>query len=309
MPASVQPAAPSTIPTPSTAIPPAMPAWPNQRAILRARQAASDEPMIAVAAHADAGAASSGVAEAAAPAPAARGTRSRRARRRSRRSRPGRSGRAGAQARDEPEVGERGAGEERRRGLPVVRPEHERGQRERDVDVAECRQPWPASRARSYNIPRMKPTLVQYEAPGFGVGEVWLERRPRLPLGAAAAARGHVQSTVDGSERRRPCGQVERVLRRRAGRLRRRRLGFEDGFYGACARALRTVPRGEVVTYGELAALAGRPGRRARRRHVLRTQRPLAVRPDAPRRRRGRASARTATSASTTSGGCSRSKA
>ena len=37
-------------------------------------------------------------------------------------------------------------------------------------------------------------------------------------------------------------------------------LDLEDGFYGDCARALRAVPRGEVVTYGELAALAGRPG-------------------------------------------------
>ena len=34
----------------------------------------------------------------------------------------------------------------------------------------------------------------------------------------------------------------------------------DDGFYGDCARALRAVPRGEVVTYGELAALAGCPG-------------------------------------------------
>jgi len=31
-------------------------------------------------------------------------------------------------------------------------------------------------------------------------------------------------------------------------------------FGGDLARALRWVPRGEVVTYGELAALAGRPG-------------------------------------------------
>ena len=37
-------------------------------------------------------------------------------------------------------------------------------------------------------------------------------------------------------------------------------LRIEDGFYGDCARALRGVRRGEVVTYGELAALAGRPG-------------------------------------------------
>jgi methylated-DNA-[protein]-cysteine S-methyltransferase len=37
-------------------------------------------------------------------------------------------------------------------------------------------------------------------------------------------------------------------------------LDLDDGFYGECAQALRAVPRGEVVTYGELAALAGRPG-------------------------------------------------
>jgi methylated-DNA-[protein]-cysteine S-methyltransferase len=37
-------------------------------------------------------------------------------------------------------------------------------------------------------------------------------------------------------------------------------LELDDGFYGECARVLRAVPRGEVVTYGELAALAGRPG-------------------------------------------------
>jgi methylated-DNA-[protein]-cysteine S-methyltransferase len=37
-------------------------------------------------------------------------------------------------------------------------------------------------------------------------------------------------------------------------------LDFDDGFYGECERVLRALPRGEVVTYGELAALAGRPG-------------------------------------------------
>jgi methylated-DNA-[protein]-cysteine S-methyltransferase len=36
-------------------------------------------------------------------------------------------------------------------------------------------------------------------------------------------------------------------------------LVLPPGFHGACARQLRTVKRGEVVTYGELAALAGRP--------------------------------------------------
>ncbi len=101
----------------------------------------------------------------------------------------------------------------------------------------------------------MSPTLVRYEAPGFGVGELWLEgarvlwselpRPGASPLEAEAtplAVRlseffaGHADDFAD----------VE--------------LDYDDGFYGDCARALRGVPRGEVVTYGELAALAGRPG-------------------------------------------------
>ena len=37
-------------------------------------------------------------------------------------------------------------------------------------------------------------------------------------------------------------------------------LEYETSFLTRCAGALRTIPRGEVVTYGELAALAGAPG-------------------------------------------------
>ncbi len=37
-------------------------------------------------------------------------------------------------------------------------------------------------------------------------------------------------------------------------------LEYETSFLHGCATALRNVPRGEVVTYGELAALAGAPG-------------------------------------------------
>ena len=36
-------------------------------------------------------------------------------------------------------------------------------------------------------------------------------------------------------------------------------LDYETPFLQRCAEALRTIPRGEVVTYGELAALAGAP--------------------------------------------------
>ena len=42
--------------------------------------------------------------------------------------------------------------------------------------------------------------------------------------------------------------------------LRDVRVRLPGGFHGACARALRRIGRGEVVTYGELAVLAGYPG-------------------------------------------------
>jgi methylated-DNA-[protein]-cysteine S-methyltransferase len=102
----------------------------------------------------------------------------------------------------------------------------------------------------------MKPTLVQYDAPGFGVGEVWLERgivfyaelpRPRKLSDAATSDAGlarRLEAYFDGAD----------------DDLRDVRLRLPDGFHGACARALRRIRRGEVVTYGELAALAGYPG-------------------------------------------------
>jgi methylated-DNA-[protein]-cysteine S-methyltransferase len=100
----------------------------------------------------------------------------------------------------------------------------------------------------------VKPTLVRYPAPGFGVGELWVEGGrvvwSELPRPGAPAA-----DRVEPLARRLEAffggapddfGDVE--------------LELDEGFYGECARALRAVPRGEVVTYGELAALAGHPG-------------------------------------------------
>jgi methylated-DNA-[protein]-cysteine S-methyltransferase len=103
----------------------------------------------------------------------------------------------------------------------------------------------------------MKPTLVQYDAPGWGVGEVWLDEDGRV-----------FYSELPRPKRTRPTSEVGHVL---AGRLAAFFAGepddfadvplrVDDGFYGECAQALRKVGRGEVVTYGELAALAGRPG-------------------------------------------------
>jgi methylated-DNA-[protein]-cysteine S-methyltransferase len=99
--------------------------------------------------------------------------------------------------------------------------------------------------------------LIQaaYEAPGWGVGELWLDGdRPvwhELPRAGATGERfAHPL--------------VERLVAYFAGE----EVSFDDvelelegtPFQQELARALRGVPRGEVVTYGELAALAGRPG-------------------------------------------------
>src|SRR5581483_1994362 len=99
----------------------------------------------------------------------------------------------------------------------------------------------------------MRPTLVQYDAPGFGVGEVWLDERGRV-----------FHAELPRPRRTRPGRGPDHVLARRlsaffAGEpddFRDVLLQLPDGFHGACARALRKVRRGHVVTYGELAALA-----------------------------------------------------
>jgi len=96
---------------------------------------------------------------------------------------------------------------------------------------------------------------VVYQADGWGSGELWLDGErllwDELPRAGADGDDGH------------PLG----------GRLRAFFAGepvsFEDveldfewctPFQLAVAETLRGVPRGEVVTYGELAALAGYPG-------------------------------------------------
>jgi O-6-methylguanine DNA methyltransferase len=109
--------------------------------------------------------------------------------------------------------------------------------------------------------------LIQavYEAPGWGVGELWLDGdRPvwhELP-----------RATPEVPQRnpRGPSGVLnshwlaERLVAYFAGE----EVSFDDvelefdgtPFQRQLAGALRAIPRGEVVTYGELAALAGRPG-------------------------------------------------
>ena len=105
----------------------------------------------------------------------------------------------------------------------------------------------------------MKPTLVQYDAPGFGVGEVWLDEKGRVFHSELPRPRRQTRVRRPSDVNRTLAARLRAFFDGHADDFRDVPLVFPDGFYGACAKALRAVPRGEVVTYGELAALAGRP--------------------------------------------------
>jgi len=146
---------------------------------------------------------------------------------------------------------------------------------------------------------------TRYEAPGWGVGELWMQDgvvlahdfdlhpvsdtiqsaavivsrgdlAPRNQSAAACrraeAARG-CASICDDSLRRplddTRCLTPDELVARFRAFLAGEAVALDDvgldlswatPFQRALAEALRSVPRGEVVTYGELAALAGRPG-------------------------------------------------
>ena len=137
----------------------------------------------------------------------------------------------------------------------------------------------------------MAVTQVAYEAEGWGIGElvvadgrvVWHElpwpRLERPGPGGTGLPKGPSQTPThpgrgalavlseepsDGSR-----GFVTEVVRMLQAYFAGRRVPLEDvpvdleyetAFLTQCARALRTIPPGEVVTYRELAALAGAPG-------------------------------------------------
>jgi O-6-methylguanine DNA methyltransferase len=134
---------------------------------------------------------------------------------------------------------------------------------------------------------------VVYDVEGWGVGElvvedecvVWHELPWPRPGGSAPTARGGARDpsqtpthpgkasgnrAIVAGRRSRGAGDfaagvVQLLYRYFAGEPALLLevpvdLEYETAFYGRCARALREVPRGEVVTYGELAALAGAPG-------------------------------------------------
>jgi O-6-methylguanine DNA methyltransferase len=109
--------------------------------------------------------------------------------------------------------------------------------------------------------------VVPYEIGGWGVGELYLDggrlvyhELPR-PVSETDLSRGQTPARDSHAS---VTALVERLL----AYFRGERTSFEDveidlswttPFQGAVADALRHVPYGEVVTYGELAALAGHP--------------------------------------------------
>ena len=126
----------------------------------------------------------------------------------------------------------------------------------------------------------MAVTCVRYEAEGWGVAELWTDDRrvvwhelprssPQHPHPGMGANPPPTASTVPAESASGGDGFVTMLV----ARLRRYFAGAPDDFadvdldlseltpFGLeLALSLRAVPRGETVTYGELAALAGRPG-------------------------------------------------
>ncbi len=102
----------------------------------------------------------------------------------------------------------------------------------------------------------MKPTILQYDAPGWGIGEVWLDDKGRVFYSELPRPRRSrlVSDTGDGLT-----GRLRAFFEGEPDDFLDVPLVLPGGFHGACAKALRKVGRGQVVTYGELAALAGRP--------------------------------------------------
>jgi methylated-DNA-[protein]-cysteine S-methyltransferase len=129
-------------------------------------------------------------------------------------------------------------------------------------------------------------TSVRYRADGWGVGELWLDegrlvvhhelprplRSPPPPEDAPNRPQGTPRLpgiSVPANSAHDRDGFVAELVARLQQFFAGEEVDFRDvrldldgvsGFQRALAATLRAVPRGEVVTYGELAALAGRPG-------------------------------------------------
>ena len=105
----------------------------------------------------------------------------------------------------------------------------------------------------------MRAGLTRYEVPGWGVGELWMQGDVVV---AHDFSFGALPDGAVGGGKAAPL--VDRLVAFFQGRP----VTFEDvaldrssftPFQRAVAETLRGIPRGEVVSYGELAAVAGYP--------------------------------------------------
>ena len=127
----------------------------------------------------------------------------------------------------------------------------------------------------------MSVTRVAYAAEGWGEGELWFEgprlvwhelprpatdphpggARSRLPLRSTIPRRGAQDGCESGSVARRLVHRLERYFGGERVEFADVALDLDEltGFQARIAEALRAVPYGDVVSYGELARLAGHP--------------------------------------------------
>lgn len=104
---------------------------------------------------------------------------------------------------------------------------------------------------------------TRYAVPGWGVGEIWLRDSvllahdfhfdavpARPPRDAALQGKGELVERFQAFLQGRDADFSDVELD----------LEWATPLQRSIAETLRAVPRGEVVSYGELAALAGRPG-------------------------------------------------
>jgi methylated-DNA-[protein]-cysteine S-methyltransferase len=98
---------------------------------------------------------------------------------------------------------------------------------------------------------------VHYEAPGFGTGSILVE--DGVLLWHETPRPG---SPAEGAERHELADRFAAFFAGEAVEFGDVEVDLDGytGFGRALCDALRAIPRGELVTYGELAALAGRPG-------------------------------------------------
>jgi methylated-DNA-[protein]-cysteine S-methyltransferase len=110
-------------------------------------------------------------------------------------------------------------------------------------------------------LTEVRAELTSYEIPGWGAGELWMRDGVVLAHDFDFSARSADAPPAEGSAAR----LIDRLRAFFAGgdvSFGDVQLDLDDftQFQHAVAVALRGIPRGQTIAYGELAALAGHPG-------------------------------------------------